>query len=72
MFYSLLYELSRATRGNCTTPRDSATQSGILGKERSSKCLGIERTLPGVIDPRVKIATKRNPRVIATDRLGEA
>lgn len=55
-------------------PRDSATRSGILGKERSSKCLGIERTLPGVIDPRVKIAAKRNrdARVIAIDSLGEA
>ncbi|TGZ49402.1 hypothetical protein DBV15_04990 [Temnothorax longispinosus] len=51
---------SRGARQLLYAPRDSAPQSGILSKERSLKCLGIERAFLRVIDPRVKIAAKRN------------
>lgn len=44
-------------------PRDSATQSGVLGEEPLVEMFRhrvSEPSLLGVIDPRVKIAAKRN------------
>lgn len=68
VLHSLLYEPSRAI-----PPLDRAFSVKSAARRNG---LGIERSaLPGVIDPRVKIAAKRNRdtrRVIATDRLGEA